>query len=268
MNQLPSVVAAAAGLIGWVAPVTAQVLRDLPPIRLQYDVFLNDAAEPCGSASLSYEFSEGARGRRLEVHALSRYTVGDEAPIELLHEARLTCDGEGVEKFDGRTRYGGEERRYVGVRIDIDYHVTVHQGEKVTQRTETAGVQRTNWGLFCGGFLEERLGEGEMMQDYPMLFPSSGRHFPRQKFRSGRVPVTSPSGESFPVIETSFARVEGDWDEAWHRDDPHEILLRMKEHGPLGLVTYELTAVDGKPVDWAVALGPRAPREAGPESSR
>jgi hypothetical protein len=258
MRRLASALAAVVGLLGPIPPATAQVLRDLPPIRLEYRIYLNEAAEPCGTASVSYDFVDGARGRRLEVHALSRYTVGDEQPVELLHEARLTCDAEGVEKFDGRTRYGEEERRYVGVRMGIDYHVTVHQGEKVSQRTETAGVQRTNWGMFCGGFLAEQLSDGELIQDYPMLFPSSGRHFPRQKVRSGRVPVRAPSGESFSVIESSLARLDSDKDQLWHRDDAHEVLLRMKEHGPLGVVTYELASVDGTSVDWVLALGPRS----------
>jgi hypothetical protein len=146
--------------------------------------------------------------------------------------------------------------------------VTVHQVEQVTQRTETAGVQRTNWGLFCGGFLAERIGEGEILQDYPMLFPSSGRHYPRQKFRIGRVPVRSPSGEGFSVIESTLARLDADKDELWHRDHPHEVLLRMKEHGPLGLVTYDLAAVDGAPVDWVLALGPRIAAAPDSESTK
>jgi hypothetical protein len=166
----------AAMLGAWLVPFAAQaqVLKDLPPVQLEYRVYVNHEAEPAGTATVSFEGVDTARGRRLEVHGLIRYTVGTDAPapVEYLQEASLTCDKEGVEKFDARTRYGAEERRYVGVRIGADYHLTAYHGEEVSQLTGTAGVQRTNWGLFCGGFLAEPLSEGEMMQDYPLLFPA------------------------------------------------------------------------------------------------
>jgi hypothetical protein len=266
--RLPPLAAAAllAALPGQGAE--AQVLKDLPPIRLEYRVYLNDATDPAGDASISFEPVDTARGRRLEVRGRVQYMVGDEEPVEYRQEASLTCDAAGVEKFEAFTRYAGEERRYVGTRIGIDYHITVHHSGGTLQKTETAGVQRTNWGLFCGGFLSEPLTEGEMLQDYPMLFPSSGRHFPRQKFRTARVALQLPSNQTISVVETQLARLDSDRDRLWNRDDPHEALIRLEEHGPLGLVTYELAAVNGAAVDWVAALPPRNLTKPATESTK
>jgi hypothetical protein len=244
---LPVVLAAA-------APASAQVLKDLKPIRLEYVLFLGDQGIPAGEAWVSFEPTDTERGRRLQVKAEVSYRVGTEDPVEFRQEVLLVCDRKGVEKFDGMTSYGEQHQSFQAVRRGIDYHVTSTINGKTFEKTETAGVQRTNIGLFCGGFLAEPLSEGEMLQDFPLLFPASGKHVPRQKYRVGTYPIPLPSGESLPVIETHLARLDKSRDTLWHHADEYEALVRMVEQGPAGPVVYDLVRVNGEPVDWSNGL--------------
>lgn len=243
-----------AALLGVATASSAQVLRDLDPIRLDYRILAGGGPDSVGTAQVSYEFVDTSRGRRLRVEYAMQYVVGDENPVTYHEEVTLSCDEKGVEKFEGLRRFGDKEETYSAFRSGIDYHITATRGGQTEQFTGTAGVQRSNVGLFCGGFLEEPLDTDSAFRDYPLLFPAEGRHHPRQKFRTGIMPFQAPSGP-VPLIVSFLQRIgTKSKDELWHRHDDHQPLVKMVESRETGRTTYELTAVNGEHVDWASAI--------------
>jgi len=241
-------------LLGVAAPSSGQVLRDLDPITLDYRILGGAGPDSVGTARVSFGNVDTPRGRRLRVEYVMSSTIGEENPVQYHEEVTLSCDELGVEKFEGVRRLGDREEKYTAFRAGIDYHITATKEGKTEQFTGTAGVQRTNVGLFCGGFLAEPLGTDDAFRDFALLFPTEGRHYPRQKFRVGVMPMQAPSGP-VPMI-ASFMQRPGtkNRDEMWHRDDEHEPLVKMIENRDTGRLTWELVAVDGEPVDWAKAI--------------
>jgi hypothetical protein len=182
------------------------------------------------------------------------FTVGADAPVEYHETVTLTCDAQGVEKFETERRFGAAEQRYLGIRTAQDYAITATVGGEVSQKTETGEVQRSNLGLFCGGFLEATLQEGELIVDYPLLVPALGRHYPRQKVRVGSVTVAAPDGP-LPVIHSRLRKLGGAKDDLWHRDDEHQALIRMVETADFGTVVWSLVGLNGQDVSaWAGAI--------------
>jgi hypothetical protein len=229
-------------------PASAQVLRDLDPIELEYEIHVQGESEPAGSASVSFRPVDTRRGRRLEVTFRSDFTVGDEDSKVAYHETvSLTCDDHGVEKFDTVRRFGDNEEKYLGILTATDYAVTSTVNGEVTRKTETREVLRSNLGLFCGSFLDPPLDEDELIVDYPLLFPALGRHYPRQKVRVGWVTV-SRGGEPFTVIHSRLRKLGGKKDDVWHLDDDRQPLLRMVETGDIATLVYSLVTLDGEDV--------------------
>ena len=109
-----------------------QVLRELDPVELEYRVLVD--GEKVGSVEASFVVADTPRGRRLRVENSMSYRVGTDNPVEYDETATLLCDAEGVEKFETSRTFGEHEEKYVGIRIDIDYHITA------TVNGETGGT--------------------------------------------------------------------------------------------------------------------------------
>jgi hypothetical protein len=249
-NALRPLAVPAALLAGLaVAPEAgAQVLRELPAVELVYAIRPADGEEPVGSAELSFRPTDTSRGRRLRVEAHIQYvlTEGRETPFEYSEQATLTCDGEGVTKFETVARALGKERQNTGVRIGDDFMVTTRFEDEQTQKTITAGVRRTNFGLFCAGYLAEPLGEQPVLTDFPLLFPVAGDHGGRQKFQLAIEPVRI--GErSVSCIHSRINRPNRTRDHLWNSSNALQILVRMEESTNQGKLVYELTQVNGVP---------------------
>jgi hypothetical protein len=243
--RLPAV--AALVLLAGASGARSQVLRDLPPVELEYEIRMEGASEPAGTASVSFRPVDTRRGRRLEVLSRVDFTVGADAPVEYHETVALTCDGKGVEKFETERRFGASDQRYLGIRTAQGYAITATVGGEVSQKTETGEVQLSNLGLFAGGFLETRLDDDELIVDYPLLFPALGRHYPRQKVRVGSVSLAGPDGP-LDVIHTRMRKLGGSKDQLWHLDDEHQVLVRMVETADHGVVVYSLVRLNGRDV--------------------
>jgi hypothetical protein len=243
------VAVALAGLCGpWAAPeVRGQVLKDLAPVDLEYTLFHGDPAKKVGTARIAFKPIDTPRGRRLEVRARIEYTIQRATPFAYEEEATLLCDGEGVARFDTIVRALGDERVNTGIRMGGDYQVTSTFRGKKTSKTITAGVQRTNYGLFAAGFLPQSLEGDELFRDYPMLFPAAANHMPRQKFNEGVLPFVVGPDKQVPAVVTRLDKPNKTSDRLWNAASGHGILLRMEEKSSLGLITYELAAVNGVP---------------------
>ncbi|MFN8177153.1 MAG: hypothetical protein U0167_04465 [bacterium] len=245
-------------LIATAGRAAAQVLRDLPALDLRYDLFYGDPAKKVGSASVSFKAIDTPRGRRLEVKSKIEYTLQREqpkaqAPFAYAEEATLLCDQTGVVRFDTSARALGDERVNSAIRIGENYQLTTtFQGKKHT-KTITAGVQRTNFGLFAGGYLEKPLDGGDMFEDFPLLYPVGGDHKPRQKFREGIFPFTVGT-KQVPAIVTRLDRPNKTTDRIWNAATGPQILIRMEEASNMGKITYELVSVNGVAPDRSALL--------------
>lgn len=225
----------------------AQVLRDLAPVELEYSLLHGEPLKKVGSATISFRPTDTPRGRRLEVRARIEYTIQRKTAFVYAEEATLLCDGEGVARFDTSARAIGQERTNTGVRMGKDYQVTTtFQGKKQT-KTITAGVQQSNFGLFASGFLGKRLEDGEMIEDFPLLYPVLADHMPRQRFREGVLPFTFGNDTQIPCLITRIDKPNSkDSDRLWNATKGQGVLLRMEEQTTLGKIVYELVGVNGK----------------------
>lgn len=226
-------------------PASGQVLRELEPIDLEYAILWgNPEREVVGAATVSFHPIDGKRGRRLEVKGTIAYILPRQTPFEYAEEFALICDETGVIRFDTAARALDQERVNIAIRMGEDFHLTTEFAGKKSTKTITAGVQRTNFGLFAGAFLAERLDEGPLMSDFPLLYPVGGDHQPRQKIRDAVIPF-SIAGTQVASIQSTLRRKNGKSDRIWNAVKGHQILLRMEERSTLGLMVYELTSVNG-----------------------
>ncbi|HMB71096.1 MAG TPA: hypothetical protein VKU85_17425 [bacterium] len=259
LNRLLTAAAVLATLAS--SPSPAQILRDLEPIELEYEIYIPGEPEPAGTASASFRPADTRRGRRLEVTVRTDFKVGDpETAVEYHETVSLTCNEHGVEKFDALRRFGDNEEKYLGIKTAEDYAVTATVNGEATQKTETGEVLRSNFGLFCGGFLETPMDEGGIIVDYPLLFPAQGRHFPRQKVRVGWINVGN-ADPPIDVIHSRLRKLDGNKDELWHLDDDHQALVRMVETGDIATLVYSLVALNGEDVSgWSRAIADAFPQ--------
>ena len=231
-------------------PAHAQILKDLSPVELEYVILFGEPAAPVGDATVSFHPVDTPRGRRLEVKAAVRYTIPRQpTPFPYEEESTLLCDAAGVLKFDTMARAQGDERRNTGLRTGDDYQVsTTFQGKKRSY-TITSHVQRTNFGMFCAGFLAEPLASGDFFSDFPMLYPVGGDHKARQRFREAVLPFEVTGSRSMSTIITRVDKQDKTSDRYWNADDAHEILLRMEETTSFGVMIYQLKSVNGESLD-------------------
>jgi hypothetical protein len=230
------------------SPASAQILRELDPIQLEYEIYLDDGAEPIGHASANFDPTDTPRGRRLEVESRIEYTVQRATPYVYSLEVSLTCDGAGVTRFVATETSGEHVKKHTGLRVGIDYQVSSDVDGQRTQKTITAGVQRTDVGLFCAGFLEHPLNSGEFFEDFPLLFPAMANHEGRQKFNEGIIMATV-DGTNVPAIRTQIRHPSKTSDFYWHSADEHEMLLHLAAHTSFGTMRYELVSVNGERTD-------------------
>ncbi|GJM44921.1 MAG: hypothetical protein DHS20C21_17630 [Gemmatimonadota bacterium] len=222
-----------------------QVMRELDPIALEYRILWGEPLAPVGSASVAFSPVDTKRGRRLEVESTIQYTLPRDTPFHYEEESKLVCDEEGVASFETTARALGKERINVAIRMGDDYHVTTTFQDKKKTKTITSGVQRTNFGLFAGGFMDEALNQGDLLRDYPLLFPVGGDHQPRQKYREAVLPFVVSADKRVRSIVTRIKRPNDDSDRLWNTVEGHQILLRMEEQTTQGLMVYELLSVNG-----------------------
>ncbi len=225
-------------------PASAQVLREMEPLELEYAILWGQPREVVGSATLSFVPVDSKRGRRLEVSSRIQYTLPRATPFEYEETALLVCDEEGVSRFETKATALGKARVNTAFRRGLDYHVTTEFEEKKHSKTITSGVRRTNLGLFAGGFLAERLDEGGILQDYPMLYPVGGDHKPRQKVRDAILPFNL-GDRQVRSIQSTIRKPDKTSDRIWNTTGDYQILLRMEEKSSLGVLVYELKSVNG-----------------------
>ena len=95
----------------------------------------------------------------------------------------------------------------------------------------------------------------EMLREFPMLYPAEGTRYPRQKFRESimTVPGFRPTGKRARVIISVRAQAQQE-SRSWTaittpkngpHDPPSDWRRRQVDYG---LVTWELTAVNGVPL--------------------
>jgi hypothetical protein len=243
-------------LLAIVPSSSAQVPKDLADVRLEYVITLDDQTTPIGSFEIAFEGVETERGPRLRITGETDYTVQLVTPFRYRESVEILCDEEGVEKFEAEATAGATggdvTRSYVGIREPRTYHVTATTaGIDETNETRFPNdVRRANLGMFCGGFLVERLDTDEMLRDFPMLWPGEGTRYPRQKFRESIVPFQLSAERKIPVI-ISTVRKDNKVpivDRYYHAKNGHQILMRLEEAAQYGLLTWELTTVNGVPV--------------------
>lgn len=231
-------------------PATAQILKDLPALELEYAIFWGDPDRAVvGSATVTFRPVDSKRGRRLEVNAHTEYKLPRATPFEYAETVTLVCDGTGVTRFETTAKALGKERVNVAIRQGEDFHVTTEFAGKKHSKTITAGVRRTNFGLFAGGFLAEPLDTGGLMQDFPILYPVGGDHKPRQKVRDAILPFGLPGGKKIRSIQSTIRKPDKSADRIWNTTGDYQILLRMEEKSSLGVLVYELTSVNGQSPD-------------------
>jgi hypothetical protein len=237
--------AAAAALPFLVTNSEGQVLRDLPPLELEYALYHGDPAVGIGSATASFRTIDTPRGKRLEVRARTEYTLPRTPPYVYEEEATLLCDAKGVARFETVARALGDERVNTGVRMGSEYQVTTTFRGKRNSNTITAGVQRSNFGLYCAAYLDERLDEGGLFDDFPLLFPVAGTHMARQLFREGTLPFQLAKGREIPASLCRLEALDKTSDKIFNTVSGHRLLLRMEETSNLGTIIYELVGVNG-----------------------
>ncbi|MCA9751687.1 MAG: hypothetical protein KC591_05810 [Gemmatimonadetes bacterium] len=230
---------------------SAQVMRELGPVALEYSIFFQDQSKaPVGGAEISFEPIETKRGRRLQVKSHIEYTLTEhrEEPFHYGEEATLVCDEKGVTSFETTAQAIGKERVNSALRSGDEFHVTTtFEGERHT-RSIPAGVSTTNFGLFCGGYLDVPLNEGPMFEDYPILYPVGGEHQARQRYREAILPIGLAADHTVPALVTRLRRKNDANDRLWNSANELEILLRMEESSNLGTFIYILNTVNGIPV--------------------
>jgi hypothetical protein len=228
-------------------PVEAQVYADLEPVTLEYRITLEDESVPIGSAEISFEPIETKRGPRLQVESMIEYTLNFDTPFSYREEATLICDDRGPVTFETTAQAGGLERKNSALRMGDDYHVTTDFNGQKHQKTITANVRRTNLGLFCAGYLEEPLDQGKIIEDYPLLYPVGGDHQARQRYQEATVKIPLTADRGATVFISTMRKVDKKKDRYWHVKNKYQILIRMEESTNYGVMTYELTAVNGVP---------------------
>jgi hypothetical protein len=225
----------------------AQVLLDRSPVLLEYAIFLDQGADPIGTAVVSFEPKTTPQGKRLEVRAVEKYTLPASSPIQIEDDVLLICDGKGVESFDAKVKVGDTARRHEAVRKGVDYVVKSTMGTKTTEKTITAGVQVTMQGLYCGGFFPKNLRAGALFENFPLLLPSMADHRAGQLVREGAFPVAIRNSDGIPAFVLWLKRLDKNTDKFWLSDDRDQILLRKEQVTDRGTLVYEIVKKNGEP---------------------
>ncbi|MGH2569633.1 MAG: hypothetical protein ACRDGR_00315, partial [bacterium] len=223
----------------------------LPDLRLRYDILFDDAPDPIGSCEVTFGNVETERGKRLRVGGETDYTLPLKTPWRYQESVEIHCDARGVEKFEAETTAGDIAKKHVGIRREKTYHVTSTMvGGETTEKEFPDDVRRSNLAMFCGAYLEERLDQDELLREFPLLWPSQGMRYPRQKFRESIMPFQVSADRKVRAIISTIRKSNKVpvVDRYYHVADDLMILLRLVEETDAGVITYELTAVDGVPL--------------------
>ncbi len=245
LARLKSVAVAAVSLGAITGAACAQVLVDREPVALEYEIYFREEPQPVGSCSISFEPIETPDGRRLQVKADIAYDLELRTPIHYREKAELFCTGGGLESFDIEIESNDAVRTVHGVRKDHEFAVEIVGGGRTLERNVTAGVRRTNYGLFCGAFLEEPLDQDPMFRDYPLFFPAAGDHEGRQKIREAVMPFIRVRGETVRAVFTKLRKPDETANQYWHSAEPPQMLLRKEETTGYGMLTYVLSTYNG-----------------------
>jgi hypothetical protein len=242
----PKFIAAAAICLGaTLGTARAQVLVNREPVALEYEIHFREEPQPVGTCSISFEPIETPDGRRLQVKADIAYDLELRTPIQYREKAELFCAGDGLESFDVEIETNGAVRTVHGVREDNEFAVEIVGGGRTIERNVTAGVRRTNYGLFCGAFLEEPLDQDPIFRDYPLFFPAAGDHEGRQKIREGVMPFILVRGEAVRAIFTTLRKPDETSNRYWNAAEPPQMLLRKEETTGYGKLIYVLSTYNG-----------------------
>jgi hypothetical protein len=237
------VAATCCGAILETAP--AQVLVNREPAHLEYEIYFREEPAPVGTCLISFEPIETPVGRRLRVKAETVYDLDLPSPVHYREKAELLCAGDGLVSYEIEIESGGAVREVQGVREDNEFAVKIVSGERTIERHVTAGVRRTNYGLFSGSFLEEPLDQDRILRDYPLFFPAAGDHEGRQKIREGIMPYILVRGKPVRAILTTLRKPDETSNRYWHSAEPPQMLLRKEETTGYGILTYVLSTYNG-----------------------
>ena len=241
---------AALSLAGLVPVAGAQVLKDLPPLKLEYVIVDEASGLPVGSQLVDFQTIETKRGARLQITSESQYTLtkNRQTPFEYAEEAELVCNEEGITRFTTSARAIGKERKNTALRAGRHYHLTTEfEGDK-TSKQITADVRRSNFGLFAAGYLDEPLANAGVFSDFPILFPVLGDHRPRQRFQEGTMLRDVLGREVFAIL-TRLRKPDRTRFRMWHTANELEILLRLEDETPQTTLIYELIKVNDVPAN-------------------
>jgi hypothetical protein len=235
------------------APASAQVPRNLPDLRLQYAIYFDDQPVPVGNCEVTFGNVDTKRGARLRVGGITDYTLPLKTPWRYRDSVEIYCDARGVEKFEAETTSGDITKKHAGIRRAKTYHVTsTMAGAEPTELEFPDDVRTSNLAMFCGAYLEERLDEDELLREFPLLWPAQGMRYPRQKFRESIMPFQVAADRKVSAIISTLRKTNKPppvVDRYYHVADDRMILLRMVVEEPdVGVITYELTTVDGVPL--------------------
>ena len=91
---------------------------------------------------------------------------------------------------------------------------------------------------------------GEAQHDLFQLalahLPVGGDHQARQKYREGQFVIPVSEGRKASVIISTLRRPDKRRDRYYHLDSDHMPLIRLEEETNYGLMTYELTTINGE----------------------
>lgn len=231
-------------------PAAAQVLKDLPPLSLEYAILDQASGLPVGTRTVAFQTIETKRGDRLQITSQSRYTITEnrQTPFEYAEDVELICNEEGITRFTTSARAIGKERKNVALRTGRHYQVTTEfDGEKSSKQIN-ADVRRSNFGLFAAGYLAEPLSGAGVFADFPLLFPVLGDHQPRQRIQEGVV-ERDVMGRTVRAIVNRLNKPNRTRFRMWHSANELEILLRLEDETPQTTLIYELIKVNDVPAN-------------------
>ena len=240
---------------GLVPSAAAQVLKDLPPLKLEYVIMDEASGLPVGTRTVDFQVIETKRGNRLQVTSEAEYTLtkNRQKPFEYSESAELICNEEGITRFSTSARALGKERKNTALRVDRHYHVTTDfEGDKNSKEIN-ADVRRSNFGLFAGGYLAEPLSDGGVFSDFPILYPVLGDHRARQRFQEG-IMERDVMGRPVRAILNRLRKPDRTRFRMWHAANELEILLRLEDETPQTTLIYELIKVNDVPANQSELL--------------
>jgi hypothetical protein len=181
----------------------------------------------------------------------AEYTLPLTTPWRWHELVEVVCDERGVETFEATTTAGELVKKHLGLRQADRYTVTTTvEGGDTTQGEFPDDVRRSNLGMFCGAYLVEPLDRDELLREFPMLWPAHGMRYPRQKFRESTMWFRISDDRQVRTIISTLRKDNKIpiVDRYYHVANDLMILVRMESDTEVGLLTWELTAVNGVPL--------------------